>query len=198
MEQDTKQFKSNYYKIYKWMASKLELDGNDLLVYAIIYGFSQDGESVFSGKKPYLTEMTNSSKMSVMRSLAKLEEKKYIVKTFELGNPIPKYNVDYIQLECHELNEDSYFSIEGWMIKKLDLKAVELCVYAIIHGFSQDGESEFSGSISYICNMLNKTKKTIVETLKSLVEKGLIIKRVVEFAENLTKPYYRVNFQKLI
>ena len=37
----------NYYTIFGWMLKELNLNGIDLVVYAIIYSFSQDGESEF-------------------------------------------------------------------------------------------------------------------------------------------------------
>ena len=33
----------NYVAIQGWMITDLNLKGNDLLIYAVIYGFSQDG-----------------------------------------------------------------------------------------------------------------------------------------------------------
>ena len=62
----------NSVTIHGWMISRLGLSGTDLLVYAIIYGFSQDGESVFYGSRSYLTEWTKTSLSSVKRSLKTL------------------------------------------------------------------------------------------------------------------------------
>ena len=49
-----------------------------------------------------------------------------------------------------KLPADSYMCIQAFMINDLHLKGVEKEVYALIYGFSQDGHSEFSGSLSYI------------------------------------------------
>ena len=35
----------NFYTVFGWMLNELNLRGSDLVVYAIIYSFSQDGES---------------------------------------------------------------------------------------------------------------------------------------------------------
>ena len=64
----------------------------------------------------------------------------------------------------------------GWMIKFLHLKGNELLVYAIIHGFCQDGETQFSGSVSYLQAWTGLSYQGVVNVLKSLVEKGLIEK----------------------
>ena len=45
---------------------------------------------------------------------------------------------------------DNYVMLLGWMRTELNLKGNELNLYAIIYGFTQDGETEFSGSIRYM------------------------------------------------
>jgi predicted transcriptional regulator len=59
---------------------------------------------------------------------------------------------------------------------KLELKGKDLLVYALIHGFCQDGESKFTGSISYISNWLGISKSTVQEILSKLVKTGRLIK----------------------
>lgn len=70
----------NYTSIQGWMINKLNLKGNELIVYAIIYGFSQAEEQVFNGGLKYLAEWTNSTKQGVMKNLKSLVEKGYICK----------------------------------------------------------------------------------------------------------------------
>ena len=64
----------NYIVIQGFMISRLGLSGTDLLIYAIIYGFSQDGVSVFKGTRSYLAEWCNASIASVRRSLKALQD----------------------------------------------------------------------------------------------------------------------------
>ena len=47
------------------------------------------------------------------------------------------------------------------MINELDLKGNELLVYALIHGFCQDGKSVFKGSLNYIMAWLNISKPVL-------------------------------------
>jgi predicted transcriptional regulator len=61
-----------YVVIQSWMCSELKLKSNDLLVYALIYGFSQDGESVFNGSRSYIAEMFNISLPTVDKALNNL------------------------------------------------------------------------------------------------------------------------------
>ena len=58
------------------------------------------------------------------------------------------------------IRNENYIVITGWMINELALKPNELLVYALIHGFCQDGKSAFIGGIKYI--MVDKTHQTDV------------------------------------
>lgn len=70
----------NYIHIPGFMVKDLKLKGNELLIYAIIYGFSQlDGNS-FNGNLQYLADWTNSTKQGVLKNLKSLMEKNLIVK----------------------------------------------------------------------------------------------------------------------
>lgn len=69
---------------------------------------------------------------------------------------------------------DSYIVIHSWMCTELNLSGNNLLVFALIHGFSQDGESRFSGSRRYIAQTLNISLPTVDKCLKSLVELQLI------------------------
>lgn len=70
-----------------------------------------------------------------------------------------------------------YITIQEWMISELNLKGYELLVYAIIYGFSQDGESRYHGSLSYLGKWLQTSDQTLLNSLKSLYSKGLIQKQ---------------------
>lgn len=70
----------NYICIQGFMVNELKLKGNELLIYAIIYGFAQDGDNVFTGSLQYLADWTNSTRQGVIKCLKSLVEKKYICK----------------------------------------------------------------------------------------------------------------------
>lgn len=78
----------------------------------------------------------------------------------------------------HErINDDNYFVVHGWMIKRLSLSGTKLLIYAIIYGFSQDGECEYSGGINYLCNFCAvNSRHTIINALNNLTEDGLILR----------------------
>lgn len=75
------------------------------------------------------------------------------------------------------IKNENYINISGWMVNELKLKGNELLIFAIIYGFSQDGQNTFSGSLKYLENWCNSTKQGVIKNLKSLCEKGYIGRR---------------------
>jgi hypothetical protein len=71
---------------------------------------------------------------------------------------------------------NNYIVIQGWMITDLNLNGSSLLTFALIYGFSQDGNSEFTGSINYVCKWLNCSRPTAMKALKELCEMDLIVK----------------------
>jgi DNA-binding Lrp family transcriptional regulator len=87
---------NNYVNIQGWMVTQLELKGNELITYAIIYGFSQDGKNEFTGSIAYIAKWLNVSKRTVIRTLNELTDKNLILKTQEEVNNVTfnKYRVN--------------------------------------------------------------------------------------------------------
>lgn len=77
--------------------------------------------------------------------------------------------------EKSRVKDGNYVVLQSFMIKDLSLKGLELIVYAIIYGFSQN-EGRFTGSLQYMADWTNSTKQGVIKCLKSLEEKGLITK----------------------
>ena len=73
------------------------------------------------------------------------------------------------------MKENTYFVVQSWM-PELGLKGNDLIIYAIIYGFSQDGESRFTGSLQYLADWCNATKAGVQKNLKNLLDAGLIEK----------------------
>lgn len=74
------------------------------------------------------------------------------------------------------MKNTNYYTVHGWMINELGLSGNELLIYAIIYGFSQDGSTEFTGSLNYLVTFINSTKPTVINCLKKLCERGLLVK----------------------
>lgn len=75
------------------------------------------------------------------------------------------------------MNVNGYVVVQSFMVNDLHLKGNELIAYAVIYGFSQDGESWFTGSRSYIAEWCGASKNTVSRALSKLVDKGLIERR---------------------
>ena len=91
---------TNYYQVSAWMITDLKLKSNELNAFAIIYGFSQDGQNAYTGSLNYLSEWLGTSKQTTINVLDKLVEKNYILKEQYEVNRVKfnkfKANVDYI------------------------------------------------------------------------------------------------------
>lgn len=68
----------SYVVIQSWMLTELGLKGNELIVYATVYGFTQDGGHWFYGTKGYLAEWCGATKVTVGSCLKSLVEKGYL------------------------------------------------------------------------------------------------------------------------
>lgn len=75
-----------------------------------------------------------------------------------------------------KVKNENYIVIQGFMINELNLKGNELLIYAIIYGFSQTENQRFTGGLQYLADWTNSSKQGVTKNLKSLVEKGYIIK----------------------
>ena len=99
---------NNYITIQGWMINKLKLSGNELIVYAAIYGFSQDGASKFEGSYQWLADAAGISKRAIITILGNLTERGLLQKIKSSKNG-SKY-FDYIAvIDCltKETGEES-------------------------------------------------------------------------------------------
>lgn len=72
---------NNFVTIQGWMRTKLDLKGNELLAYAVIYGFSQTDGARFTGSRKYLAEWCGCSMATIDRTLNSLVDKGLISRT---------------------------------------------------------------------------------------------------------------------
>lgn len=85
--------KDGYVVVQPWMVTDYNLNGNKLLIYALIWGFSQDEQSCFYGSVSYIVEYFKLSKRAVLNLLAELEKDGLIRKWAEPvnGRPTNRY-----------------------------------------------------------------------------------------------------------
>ncbi len=72
--------RDGFFIVQAFMINDLDLKGNELMVYAIIYGYSQNENQYFTGSLSYLASWINSSKQTTMKILNNLIEKKLLKK----------------------------------------------------------------------------------------------------------------------
>lgn len=145
--------KENYINIQSWMLLDLNLSGNDLIVYAIIFGFSQDGQSLYKGGINYIQEWLGCSKPTVISILKRLIDFNLIekIETIEKNG---KYN--YYKIKKTNPNNDDKISLTG------ELKNFNK---GVLKNFNQD--------INIILNNINpQIKDAMMYWLEYKKEKG--------------------------
>ena len=85
--------KDGYVVVQPWMVTDYNLNGNKLLIYALIWGFSQDDQSCFYGSVSYIVDYFKLSKRAVLNLLGELEKDGLIRKWSETvnGRPTNRY-----------------------------------------------------------------------------------------------------------
>ena len=163
----------NYVVIQGWMLNKLQLKGNDLLIYAIIYGFSQNADCKFTGSLQYLADWTNSTKQGVLNSLKNLLDKKLITKKDYIIN-----GVKFVEYYSNDFNE---------VVKKVE--------QGYSNNFNRGGQESLHNNtndklIDNSINNIQKTNKKENPTISSLENVQPTVK------ENLTvqKPNKEIDF----
>lgn len=72
------------------------------------------------------------------------------------------------------VRSDNYYVVTGWMSTMLHLKGIERDVFAIIYGFSQTANQEFTGTQDYLAQWCGCSRRAIQKTIDKLVDKGYI------------------------
>ena len=78
------------------------------------------------------------------------------------------------------MKNSKYINIQEFMFRDLKLSGNELIIYALIHGFSQDGKSFYYGGADYITELLGISEKTVYSILNKMTAKGLLFKKKVK------------------
>lgn len=90
------------------------------------------------------------------------------------------------------MKDGQWYTISGWMGKYLGLRANDLICFAVIYGFSMDGESQFKGNLEYLCKCMFTSKPTALLCLKHLLKCNLILKQE-DVINGKKRCYYATN-----
>lgn len=179
----------SYINIQSFMVTELELKGNELLVYAIIYGFSQTNGTYFSGSTQYLADWTNSTRQGIMKNLKSLIDKGLIEKVgenqqvnyYKALRPVNKVNQS-TELTRKQSLHNNIDNILDNNINKTTTKLDNL------NKIDQDSkDSSTSSSSSLVENSSSKEKDTIYQIKSALQSHGISIdtcKNIMELVRN--------------
>ena len=110
----------NYFQVHAWMVTKLELRGVDRDVFAIIYGFTQDKETLCRCSYKYMVEITGYSKPTILAAVERLESKHLIEKVKSESNTdmrnLYRCNLDLVD----EILEEGVKPLDNQGVKPLD------------------------------------------------------------------------------
>ena len=98
---------NNYITIPGFLRTRLDLKGSELIITALIYGYSQDGNSWFMGKAGYIAEWAGITDKKVLRSLKSLTEKGILEKKEVFVNNKAKRCYYRFNFECVESQNDT-------------------------------------------------------------------------------------------
>lgn len=88
------------------------------------------------------------------------------------------------------MENHNYVCLQAWMVKELGLRNSELIIYSLIYSFSQAEGTSFSGSLNYLAEWTGTSKRSVIDQLKRLQERGLIEKEET-FINNIKLCKYR-------
>ena len=91
----------------------------------------------------------------------------------------------------------NFYTVFSWMTTVLKLSGNELAVFAIIYSFTQDGKSEFKGSLNYLRKFTNTSKQTVITLLDKLQARDYICKRQY-YDGAIPRNAYRANLDFLV
>lgn len=190
----------NYILIQGWMLNNLPVKNmNEVIVFATIYGFSQDGSSKFTGSLKYLSEITKTTKPTTIAILKNLVESELIIKHEQVINNV-QFNSYSINLPVvKNFNWGSKEILPG-VVKNFNGGSKEILPNNT-KDISIDKYSDNNSNIVHIYDLWHsltgkkhnsdQAKKAAIETIAKFVKKHGhdTVKNVVEFI--CTNPFYK-------
>lgn len=113
----------NFICIQGWMRTKLGLKGNDLLVYAIIYGFNQTENQKCTCSIQYLADWCGATKQGILNNIKSLTEKGLITKSesYSSGVKIVEYRSTQFTEPVNSVDQGGKLSLLNNIVnKKID------------------------------------------------------------------------------
>ncbi len=172
----------SYVTIQSWMRSELNLSGNELIAYALVYGFSQDGFSRFEGTASYVAEWCGLSRERATKLLSRLVSKGLLTKTVTKGKDGGK-RCAYAATQRRNVTEPSDETSQS-LVTKRHMNTLE--------GNSSRKNNPYSPQIAEIVSRLNErtgcsyspdTKET-VKAISGRLSEGYTVKDFINVIES--------------
>jgi len=198
----------NYINIQGWMSTKLKLSGNELIIYALIYGFSQIKDHTFHGSLQYICDWTNISKASCISNLKKLISKNLIIKKEKEINGIKfceySTNLNSIKETLIPIKETLINNIDNNIETNIDNKL------SILDNVEKEQLSKndlvLNENIKYIIDYLNdsigskykyNTKGTI-SLIKARFKEGYVLDDFYDVIDKKVKEWKGTEFEQYL
>ena len=144
---------NNYITIPGFLRTRLDLKGSELIITALIYGYSQDGNSWFMGKTEYIAEWAGITDKNVLRSLKSLTEKGILEKKEIFVNNRAKRCYYRFNFECSELQNSTVAGCQNSTVAGCQNSTVAGCQNSTVNNNIDNNidndnikpENEFSG-----------------------------------------------------
>ena len=168
----------NYIAIADWMLD-LNLNTRELLTYALIYGFSQDGEGYYYGSLEYLSSWLGmSDRTNATRYLKPLVDRGLLEKKegrSKLNQKVCVYSTIVNNGSIIDNPDIDYIIIQPWMMQDMHLNGKDLLLYALVHGYSRKESGNICRySKDYFAKWLQCRKDNVDRQIKRAIGSGII------------------------
>ena len=167
----------NYLVIQGWMITELKLKGNELLIYAIIYGFSQNNQQ-FTGSHRYLADWCNSTRQGIMKNIESLIKKNLLEKKEIFINNVKfcRYrtldiNVEYLQ-GVNKVDRGSKQSLHNNKENTIDNNLLDNIDFLLF--MEKWNELANKCELSIIKSFTEKRKKKLFELLEKYTQEEIL------------------------
>ena len=140
------------YTIHDFMTEQLQLSGTELLLYALVYNFSQDGNGCFYGSNDYAAKKVGCTRVNVNDKLSRLVKRGLLSRSYGSHNGKP--TIDYVAI-VPEVCQDSVQCKES--LHQMSRKLTDGCDESL-HNNQSDNLNDNQASVANNARAKQKTQ----------------------------------------
>lgn len=171
MAKQIKVREDNYFAVQGWMVAELKLKGNALMLYAIIYGFSQTTNTAFTGSVDYLCEWLGGvSRPTVINTLDNLVKQGLLTKSIMSAGERVMERIWELDIPLQTISDKTGISrstIYAFLYNGTDLSSMRLAKICSLLGLSMDYVMGLKQELSLGYLMYLRVKEKKIQYLKS-------------------------------